>query len=149
MSMCRVVFRIVGRGYCYDQCILLAKLLPFSLLHSVLLRWNWPVIPGISWLPTFAFQSSPMKKTCFFGVLEGLVHHHKTIQLQLLQNYWLGHRLRLLWYWMFCLGNEQNRSVVFAIASKYCILDSFVDCDGYSISTKGILPTVVEKDHLN
>ena len=29
-------------------------------------------------------------------VLEGLVAHYRTIQLQLLQHYWLGHRLRLL-----------------------------------------------------
>ena len=33
-------------------------------------------------------------------------------------------------------------SVVFEIASKYCMLDSFVDYDGYSISSKGFLPTV-------
>ena len=35
-------------------------------------------------------------------------------------------------------------SVVFEIASKYCIVDSFVDHDGYSISSKGFLPTVVD-----
>ena len=28
--------------------------------------------------------------------------------LQLLQSYWLGHRLGLLWYWMVCLGNKQR-----------------------------------------
>ena len=33
---------------------------------------------------------------------------HRTIQLQLLQRYWSGHRLGLLWYWMVCLGNEQR-----------------------------------------
>ena len=33
---------------------------------------------------------------------------HRTVQLQLLQRYWLGHRLGLLWYWMVCLGNEQR-----------------------------------------
>ena len=32
----------------------------------------------------------------------------------------------------------------FEIASKYCISDSFVDHDGYSISSKGFLPTVVD-----
>jgi len=31
--------------------------------------------------------------------------------------------------------------VIFEIASKYCILDSFVDYDGYSIFLKGFLPT--------
>ena len=35
-------------------------------------------------------------------------------------------------------------SVVFEIASKYCILDSFVDYEGYSISSKSFLPTVVD-----
>ena len=44
---------------------------------------------------------------------------------------------------MVCLGNEQ-RSVVFEIASKYCISDSLVDHDGYSISSKGFLTTVVD-----
>ena len=45
---------------------------------------------------------------------------------------------------------ETNRdhtvvSVVFEIASKYCISDSFVDHDGYPISSEGFLPTVVDK----
>ena len=34
--------------------------------------------------------------------------------------------------------------VVFEIAPKYCILDFFVDYEGYSISSKGFLPTVVD-----
>ena len=44
---------------------------------------------------------------------------------------------------MVCLGNRDH-SVVFQIAPKYCILDSFVDYDGYSIFSKGLLPTVVD-----
>ena len=39
---------------------------------------------------------------------------------------------------------NRDRSVVFEIASKYCVSDSFVDYDGYSISSKGFLPTVVD-----
>ena len=35
-------------------------------------------------------------------------------------------------------------SVVFEITSKYCISDSFVDYDGYSISFKRFLPRVVD-----
>ena len=35
-------------------------------------------------------------------------------------------------------------SAIFEIASKYCILESFVDSDGHSISSKGFLPTVVD-----
>ena len=39
-------------------------------------------------------------------VLKELVGDHRTIQLQLLQHYWLGPILRLLWYWIVSLGNE-------------------------------------------
>ena len=45
----------------------------------------------------------------------------------------------------FALETNRDHSIVFEIASKYCILDSFVDYDGYSISSKGFLPTVVDK----
>ena len=38
----------------------------------------------------------------------------------------------------------RDHSVIFEIASKYCISDSSVDYDGYSISSKGFLPTVVD-----
>ena len=44
----------------------------------------------------------------------------------------------------FALETNRDLSVIFEIASKYCISDSFVDHDGYSISSKGILPTVVD-----
>jgi len=45
--------------------------------------------------------------------------------------------------WFF-LGTNRDHSVSFEIASKYCISDSFVDHDGYSISCKGFLPAVVD-----
>ena len=44
----------------------------------------------------------------------------------------------------FALETNREHSVVFEIASKYCISDSSVDHDGYSISSKGFLPTIVE-----
>ena len=47
----------------------------------------------------------------------------------------------------FALEMNRDHSVVFEIASKYCILDSFLDDDGYSISSKGFLPTVVDTIH--
>ena len=40
---------------------------------------------------------------------------------------------------------SRDHSVIIEIASKYCISDSFVDHEGYSISSKGFLPTVVDK----
>ena len=44
---------------------------------------------------------------------------------------------------MVCLGNRDH-SVIFETAPKYCILYSFVDYAGYSISSKGFLPIVVD-----
>ena len=38
---------------------------------------------------------------------------------------------------------KRDYSVIFEIASKYCNSESFVDYDGYSISSEGFLPTVV------
>ena len=72
-------------------------------------RPNLPVTPGVSWLPTFAFQSSVMKRHLFWVLVpKGLVGLHRTIPLQLLQSYGLGHRLGLPWYWMIYLGNKQR-----------------------------------------
>ena len=44
----------------------------------------------------------------------------------------------------FALKLNRDHSVVFKIASKYCISDSSVDRGGYSIFSKGFLPTVVD-----
>ena len=44
----------------------------------------------------------------------------------------------------FALEMNRDHSVVSEIASKYYILDFFVDNDGYSISSKGFLPTVID-----
>ena len=44
----------------------------------------------------------------------------------------------------FALETNRDHSVVFETAPKYCILDSFVDYEGYSISSKGFLPLVVD-----
>ena len=69
-------------------CIPRPNLPDFLLFHSSLLWWKGHLF----WVL----------------VLEGLIGLHRTIQLHLLQHYWLGHRLGLLWYWMVCLGNEQR-----------------------------------------
>ena len=39
---------------------------------------------------------------------------------------------------------NRDQSVIFEIAPKYFILESFVDYEGYCISSKGFLPTVVD-----
>ena len=77
-------------------------------------------------------------------VLKGLVGFHKTIQLQLLQHYGWGLDLGNCDIEWFALETNRDHSVIFEIASKYCISDSFVDHDGYSISSEGFLPAVVD-----
>ena len=77
-------------------------------------------------------------------VLKGLVGLHRTFQLQLLQRYWLGIDLDYCDIEWFALETNRDHSVIFEIASKYCISDSFVDYDDYSISSKGFLPAVVD-----
>ena len=44
----------------------------------------------------------------------------------------------------FALEMNRYHSVILETASKYCISDSFVDHDGYSISSEGFLPAVVD-----
>ena len=44
----------------------------------------------------------------------------------------------------FALETNRDHSVVFEIAPKYCISDSFVDYEGDSISSKVFLSTVVD-----
>ena len=88
-----------------------------------------------------------MKRTSLWVlVLEGLVRLHRTIQLQLLQRYWLGHRLDHRDTEWFALEMNKDYSVISEIAPKDCILDSLLSMiyDGYSISSNGFLPTVVD-----
>ena len=81
-----------------------------------------------------------MKRTPFL-VLEGLVGLHITIELQLFSiTGWGIDYCDIEW---FALETNGDQSVIFEITSKYFILDCFVDCDVYSISSKGFLPTVV------
>ena len=75
-------------------------------------------------------------------VLKGLVGLHRTVQLQLLQRW--GIDLDYCDIEWFALEMNRDHSVVFETASKYCILDFFVDYDSYSIASMGFLPTVVD-----
>ena len=76
-------------------------------------------------------------------VLEGLVGLHRTIQLQLLHHYCWGIDLDYCDIEWFALETNRDHSVIFETTSKYHILDCFIDHDGYCISSKEFLPTVV------
>ena len=77
-------------------------------------------------------------------VLKGRVGLHRTVQLQLLQHYCWGIDLDYCDVEWFAFEMNRDHSVIFEIGSKYCISDFFVDYDGYSISSKGFLPTAVD-----
>ena len=116
---------LLEEGVCYDQCIFLAKLYYLCPASFHIPRPNMPVTPGVSWLPTFAFQSPIMKRTSFGGglVLKGLVGLHRTVQLQLHQHYWL------CWTFLWQLFPEEI-SIWTSRQSKnhlyQCILESLV-----------------------
>ena len=76
-------------------------------------------------------------------VLKGLVGLHRTIRLSLFSITGWGIDLDYCDIEWFALEINRDHSVVFEIASESSISDSFVDQDGYSISSKGFLPTVV------
>ena len=82
-------------------------------------------------------------KTTFLRVLtlECPVGLHRTVQL--LQHSW-GIDLDYCDIKWLVLETNRDHSVIFEIAPKYCISDSFVDCESYSISSKGFLSIVVD-----
>ena len=77
-------------------------------------------------------------------VLEGLVRLHSTIELSFFSITGQGIDLDYCDIEWFVLETNRDHSVILEIAPKYCILDSFVDCEGYSIPSKEFLPRVVD-----
>ena len=77
-------------------------------------------------------------------VLKGLVGLHRTVQLSLFSVSDWGIDLDYCDIEWFALETNRDHSVVFEVASKYCISESSVDYEGYSISSKGFLPTLVD-----
>ena len=110
MSMCRVFSCVVGREcLLWPVCSPGKTLLAFALLHSVFQGQICLLLQ--MFLDFLLLHSSPLSwKGHLFWVLvlKGLVSLHRTIQLQLLQHYWLRHRLGLPWYSMVCTGNEHR-----------------------------------------
>ena len=88
-----------------------------------------------------------MKRTSFFFlvlVLEGLVGDLHKIDFSFFGISGWGIDLDYCDAEWFALETNQDHSVVFETALKYCISDSFVDYKGCSISPKRFFPTVVD-----
>ena len=81
-------------------------------------------------------------------VLKDLVGLHRAVQLQLLHITGCGIDLDYSDIEWFALEMTRDHSVIFEIASKYCILDSFVDHDGYSISSEGFPLNAAKRSYL-
>ena len=77
-------------------------------------------------------------------VLKGLVGLHRTLHFSFFSVTGWGIDLDYRDTEWFALETNRDHSVIFETASKYCISDTFVNYDGYSISSKGFLPTVVD-----
>ena len=77
-------------------------------------------------------------------VLEGLVGLHRTVHFSFFSIAGRDIDLDYCDIEWFVLKTNRDHSVIFEMASKYCISDSFVACSGCSISSKEFLPTVVD-----
>ena len=77
-------------------------------------------------------------------VLKDLVGLRRTVQLQLLSITGSGIGLDYCDIEWFALETNRDHSVIFEIAPKYCILDSLIDYEGYSVSSMEFLPTVID-----
>ena len=127
---------------CYDQCILLAKLCKPLLCLILYSKAKFVCYSRYLLSSYFCIPVPYNEKDIFFCVLvlEGLVDLHRTIQLQLLQDYWLGHTVILNG-----LPWKQTETILsFLKLDPSTAVWTLVDYDGYSISSKGFLPTVVD-----
>ena len=117
-------------------------LLVFALLHSI---FQGQICLLLQVFRDFLLlRSSPLSFLVL--VLEGLAGLHRTCSFSFSFFSVTGWGIDLDYRdieW-FALEMNRDHSVVFEIASKYRISDSLIDHDGYSISSKGFLPTVVD-----
>ena len=145
MSLCRVISCVVGSGcLLWPFCSLGKYLLAFAMLHSVL-QGQTCLLFQVS-LDFLLFHSCPQRwkwHTFVVLVLEGLADLHRTVQLLLFGISAWGIDLDYCDIEWLDLETNWGQPVVSVIVPKYYILDSFVDSEGYSISSKGFLPTIV------
>ena len=88
-----------------------------------------PVTPGISWLPTLAYQSPPMNTTSVIGV--------SSVKFSRSSQDWsaegslasvAGAWPELLWCWMACLGNDPISFCYFGDCTQIVHIGNFFFC---------------------
>ena len=137
-------FVFLEEGVCYDKYILLAKLyyqpLPCFIPHS---KAKFACYSRCFLTSYFCIPVPYNEKVIFFGC-----QFQKALQVFIEPfNFSFfsstGQDIDLDYFDIEQVALEMNRdhAVIFQTASKYCISDSFVDHNGYSISSKGFLPT--------
>ena len=104
--------------------------------------WSHTFKLGVSLLPTFAFQSPIMKRTTFLGVSSKTSswNYSTSASSALL----VGHRVRLVWYWMVCLVNEQRSFCYFWDCNQVLHFWLLLTMRATPISFKGFLMTVAD-----
>ena len=140
--MCRIFSFVTGRGCLLWPVGSLGKTLwAFALLHSVLQGQICLLLQVF--LDFLLLRSSPLSFLVL--VLEGLAGLHRTCSFSFSFFSVTGQGIDLDYHdieW-FALDTNRDHSVIFEIASKYWVSDSFVDYDGYSIPSKGFWCKVV------
>ena len=141
--MCRVFSCVVARGCLLWPVHSLGKtLLVFAPLHSVL---QGQICLLLQVFLDFLLLRPIMKRTSFLDVSSRRsCRSSKNCSTSASSALPIG-----AWTWITVILNGlpwkgTEIIVVFEIASKYCVLDSLVYYDGYSISFMGFLPTVVD-----
>ena len=106
---------------------------------------NSPVTPDIL-NSYFCIPVSYDEKNIFFFllILKGFVGHHRTIWLQVFRVSGWGIDLDYCDIEWFVLESNSDHAIIFEVALKNFISDSFVDYEGNQISSEGFFPTVVD-----
>ena len=118
MSVCRIISSVVGSEYFLWPVSSLGKtLLPCFILYS---KAKLACYSRYLLTSYFCILVPYDEKDMLFWVLvlEVLVGLHRTVQLQLLWHFWLGHRLGLMGYWMACLGKKQRSFCCFLYCTQ-------------------------------
>ena len=140
--MCKVVSCVDGKVCLLWPACSLDKTVSLCPASFCTARPNLPVIPGISWLPTFAFQYPVMKRTSYFGVSSERCFRSSHFSFFSISSW--GIDLDYCDVEWFALETSWGYFVIFERAPKYCISDTLIDCEGYSISSKGFSSTIID-----